>query len=170
MATRHGSIMGLSHLIFRLTTYKYQSVPDSYCSNPSLRQPLHLYFISHSTWHQENLLRCNMVRALCEDDAHCITVADCLSDSSTRQLWIEGIQDHSWMHVIRLAGMAGLGPGRGRGPEAYQSSVRAPSLPRSDVFVNSLRFSSYDAGINTFDTANVSHCDSVHSGPENLGN
>lgn len=83
--------------------------------------------------------------------------AQCMISSSSRELWLEDIQDHSRMYVLRQSCLARMGASRGRRYQAYQGCVRT----LFDVFICAIHNNnidpvySYDAGINAFDTANV---------------
>lgn len=77
--------------------------------------------------------------------------------SSSRQLWVEGFEDHLRMHVVWLAGLAELGSTRGGRHQADQVCVSDSCvfLP-SDGLTHEHLNGRYDHGIQTFDTANVS--------------
>ena len=79
-----------------------------------------------------------------------------LGSSSPRKLRAEGVEDHPRMHVLRLEGMAGVGPARGRGDQAYQvcvSDVQPSNTARN--LNKSAALNRWEHGITTFDTADV---------------
>ena len=76
--------------------------------------------------------------------------------SSLGKVRFEGVQDHPRMHVLRLEGMAGVGPARGRGDQAYQvcvSDVQPSNTARN--LNKSAALNRWEHGITTFDTADV---------------
>ena len=78
-----------------------------------------------------------------------------VSSSPFGQLGLKGFESHSRLYVVRYLRLGGLGPQRSRGCQAYQSCVRRyPSILFN--YLITIVIYRYDAGINTFDTANVS--------------
>ena len=75
--------------------------------------------------------------------------------SASRELGLEGLQDHSGLHVLRHSGVAEVGVARGRGTQADQVRVSSPRFRMYRDRFTHLDVHRYDHGITTFDTANV---------------